>query len=216
MEATTIRNGMHGCKRKKQGKKGKSRADQAYSRSNEINDCLFVPEPRESPSLFVRVSKHRHYTPMKEERRRRRRFDQACRHFLTRGDRLPEKSPSNYEPPLRLLSYPCKCGVQMLELRVHGGVSSEITDLKDRTILQYRNLEPDISIQSSPILLFEFFPSRYEFIFILPYENKFYPSNRANVQSFFRYHLRNSSYAYSKTCLFPFAGRSLGFLGRFD
>ena len=63
----------------------------------------------------------------------------------------------------------------MLELRVHGGVSSEITDSKDRTILQYRNLEPDISIQSSPILLFEFFPSRYEFIFILPYENKFYP-----------------------------------------
>lgn len=89
------KNGMHGCKRKKQGKKGKSRADQAYSRSNEINDCLFVPEPGESPSLFVRVSKHRHYTPMKEEGGEG--IDQACRHFLTRCDRLPEKSPSNYE-----------------------------------------------------------------------------------------------------------------------
>lgn len=58
-----------GCTRlqaKKIGKNGQP-ADQAYSRSNEINGCLFVPEPGKSPSLFVRVSKHRHYT-----RRRKR------------------------------------------------------------------------------------------------------------------------------------------------
>lgn len=109
------KNGMHGCKRKKQGKKGKSRADQAYSRSNEINDCLFVPEPEESPSLFVRVSKHRHYTPMKEEggegkiRSSVPPFPHSLRPFARK-----------ITFQLRILPFDssCKRGAQMLELRV--------------------------------------------------------------------------------------------------
>ena len=65
-----------------------------------MNDCLFVPERRKSPSLFGRVSKHRHYT----RKGKRTRFDQACDDPQSLGGLSPFARKITFEVHTRNLS----------------------------------------------------------------------------------------------------------------
>lgn len=114
--------------------------DWSHSWSNEINDCLFVPGLRKSPSLFGRVSKHRHYT----RKRKRRRFDEACDDFQSLSGLSPFARKITFQ-----LRNPCDCSRLSFRVNAAGtfelATSNDITKSNGRTTkVSMENLRPDI------------------------------------------------------------------------